>query len=451
MNITGGRRLVFALGIVCILLTTILLGAFVSYGSLVDSLNSQIEEKNRAIDSMNITLVKQDSQIEQLQEQNEQLQENITELNSLIQELQDHISSDNDTIATLQQLVNSQNEQIIAFNSTVADLQSQVASDNVTIVNLQGQVQTANSKIELLNSTIADLQSQVENLTKIVNGLTPKPQTLVFHVCEKGETYEWGRLPNVTDTYNQIMKLNNYTYEVLLLPEYKGNENWTETLAWLNANFKGIPIMLTVFEGGPYDYPVQKLTTAQISDAMNALNVEGIRIFEVESWYIEHNQTFPIDYVRGLLDFSRSKNLTVFWSEWKVGDETFQKIQNCIVGFEDNVVVSFSTNSGDLEPAEGYVLVDKMFQHWGASVQAWYWETRHRVNYTTVPENPPGDADPMNMPISLLINHALLAKYMGAEIIQFEPYWYLFDNGQASNNMIMLESAMNANLTEPLL
>ena len=116
-------------------------------------------------------------------------------------------------------------------------------------------------------------------------------------------------------------------------------------------------------------------------------------------------------------------DLKLFWTEWKA--ETFKAIQTYIKGYEDIVTVSFSTNSGDLEPADGFMQVSKMFQHWGGSVQAWYWTTRY-------------GPDPLNMPISLLIQHALSAKNIGAEILQFEPYWYFFDNGQANENLKLL-------------
>jgi hypothetical protein len=172
---------------------------------------------------------------------------------------------------------------------------------------------------------------------------------------------------------------------------------------------------------------------------MAVCDVRWLRISEVVSWYIEHNLPFPTDYVTNILNFCKEHNLKVQWNEWKVGDSVFQRIQSCIVGFEDIVTVSFSTNSGDLEPADGFMLVSKMFQHWGGSVQAWYWETRHRGNYSTVPENPPGLSNPLNMPISTLIHHALSAKNIGAEILQFEPYWYFFDNGEAKENLKLLE------------
>jgi hypothetical protein len=290
-------------------------------------------------------------------------------------------------------------------------------------------ISSLNSQISSVNSTVTTLQSQVSALTAIINMSKSKNlKTLVFHVEETGEGYTGNHIPYAKYTYNQILALDNNTHNVLLNPEYKGNENWTETLAWLTANFGGqhsIPIMLDVFGGGPHDYPVPKLSTNDILEAMAVCNVEWLRFYEVVSWHMEHNLSFPTDYVTTILNFCREHNLKLFWNEWKV-DSVFQTIQTYIMGFEDIVTVAFSTNSGDLEPADGFMLVSTMFQHWGGSVQAWYWLTRYGSN-------------PLNMPISLLIQHALSAKNIGAEILQFEPYWYFFDNGEAEVNLKLLE------------
>ncbi len=45
----------------------------------------------------------------------------------------------------------------------------------------------------------------------------------------------------------------------------------------------------------------------------------------------------------------------------------------------------------------------------------------------------------MDMPASLLGEHALFAKHLGAQIIEFEPYWYFFNNGQANDNLRLLK------------
>ena len=85
------------------------------------------------------------------------------------------------------------------------------------------------------------------------------------------------------------------------------------------------------------------------------------------------------------------------------------------------------TNSGEAEPAFGFLDLDEMFEHWGASIQPWYWDTRY-------------DEELLDMPIKLILLHTLLAESTGAEIIQFEPYWYFFnyENGEITENLEIL-------------
>ena len=80
-----------------------------------------------------------------------------------------------------------------------------------------------------------------------------------------------------------------------------------------------------------------------------------------------------------------------------------------------------------------------MFSHWGASIQTWYWDTRYNESNNRTIEQ--------DMPISLLIQHALAAKNIGAEIIQFEPYWYFFnpETGELTENLELLFTMLNYN------
>lgn len=270
--------------------------------------------------------------------------------------------------------------------------------------------------------------------------ITIKLDTLVHHVCEKTGNIH---IPSVSAVYAQILTANGGKYpNILLLPELNGHENWTEELAWITANFggvNGIPIMLDVFGGGSGSSPVPQLTTDQILAAMAVANVKWLRFAEVVSWYIEHSQTFPTAYVTAILNFCVAHNLRLFWTEWKV-DSVFQSIQTYIAGFESIVTVSFSTNSGDLEPDKGFEHVRSLFTHWGGSVQSWYWETRHRA-----PEYAPVN-DPQNMPVSWMIQHSCLCRNMGAELIQFEPYWYFFGymDGVARESLNTLHGYVNS-------
>jgi hypothetical protein len=47
------------------------------------------------------------------------------------------------------------------------------------------------------------------------------------------------------------------------------------------------------------------------------------------------------------------------------------------------------------------------------------------------------------MPASLLVKHALSAKSIGSEVLQFEPYWYFFDNGEARETLKLLETMLS--------
>ena len=265
MKTTIGRNIAMASGIICLLLAISLVGAIADYTSIISVKDSTIASKDSAINNLNsqITSINsqissKDSQIETLTSQKDQLQ---TWLNG----------------------------NVTSLNAQITDLQSQASSDKSTIANLQGRVASANSQISSLSSTVTALQSQVNDLTAIINMSKSSLQILVFHVCEKGEGYTWGRIPDVNSTYNQILSLNNNTYNVLLLPEYKGNKNWIEELSWLTVNFggqQGIPIMLDVFGGGDGSTPTPMLSTSDISAAMAACNVQYLRFSEVVSWYM---------------------------------------------------------------------------------------------------------------------------------------------------------------------
>jgi uncharacterized coiled-coil protein SlyX len=336
------------------------------------------------------------------------------------------ISAKDNTITSKDSTISSLNSEITSKNSQIANLQSQVSSLNSQMAALQSQVASANSQISSLNSSVTTLQSQLNDFTAIINMSKSRLETLVFHVCEKTGSIH---IPDVDAVYQQILALNTM-YNVLVLPEHNGHANWTEELVWLTANFggqQGIPIMLDIFGGGDGPTPTPMLSTNDILAAMAVSNVKWLKFAEVMSWHIEHDQPFPNAYVASILEFCRTNRLKLFWTEWKT--ETFKAIQTYITGYEDIVTVSFSTNSQDLEPAAGFLLLNKMFQHLGGSIQAWYWTTRY-------------DSDLLNMPISSLIQHALSAKNMGAEILQFEPYWYFFDNGQAKENLKLLETML---------
>lgn len=255
-----------------------------------------------------------------------------------------------------------------------------------------------------------------DNLTKIllvaINGdgagnLT----TLAVHVSHK----DIGLLPNATYTYDLIR--NGTVYDVYLLPELEGNLNATAMDEWILANFKGIPVVYPVFEGGFNSNPNLMQGVDQIIRAIaSGVDVRMVRLAEIVSWHMDNNQTFPSEYVKGILDYCKQRGLPVLWSEWKISDDAMEIWMEALEGYEDIVTVTFQTNDEFDQPIIGYMKVNG-FPHWGASVQAWYYETQDLGRME-------------DMPARLMGWHAMLAKNMGAELIQIEPYWYFFDDGE---------------------
>ena len=278
MKITSCRTMAIALGIICILLTVSLAGTIANYTSAINVKDNTIANQNSVINNLNSTITVQASLL---------AENNITVL------------SLNDEIANLTSQVNSQKSQITT-------IQSQTVSDRSAITSLQNQVTSATSQVNSLNLKVTTLQNQVNNLKTIISNNESNLQTLVFHVSEKGEGYDWGHIPDVNSTYNQILTLNN-KYDVLLLPEYQGNTNWSEELTWLTKNFggkHGIPIMLDVFGGGNSSTPIPMLSIGEILSAMAVTNVQYLRVAEVISWHMEHpGLPFPVNYVKSILDF----------------------------------------------------------------------------------------------------------------------------------------------------
>ena len=260
------------------------------------------------------------------------------------------------------------------------------------------------------------LDQHSEFYESILNGYDPRTlKTIIMHGCIKTDSSI--SLPDVAYIYQKLCE-GFAPYEVLILPEYNGNLNWTETLQWISTNYTGVPICLSVFEGGEDKLPNPnvQLTIAEIEQAMAVSDVQMVRFAEMISWYMNANITFPIDKVRDTLEFCRSNNLKVLWSEWKITYDVLPKLNSTISGFEDIVTFVYQTNNGYNEPFIGYLYANQ-FEHWGASVQSWYWKEH-------------GHGDETEMDPHLMINHAILARNMGAEIVQFEPYWYFFADGE---------------------
>ena len=319
-------------------------------------------------------------------------------------------------------------EEIVASkDKEISDLRGSVASKNIQILRDRDEIKTQKNIIDAqaadLDASANDLKMAQEEFRAITrdledtinadNWFSPELKTLVFDVCWKGEGYTFGLCSDFSRVYDYLDSLTDY--EVIITPEFEGNLNFAEMLDFFVANVSDVPIALPAFGGGLTSAPELNLSAAQVAQAFLVLpNMKMVMFDELISWHLANNRTIPIDNIRSILAFCRSNNLRVMWSEWQVGEEVFLPLRECIAGYEDIVTVLFQTNNKDVEPLEGYAAV-RDFDHWGASDQSWWWRER-------------GFGDEADMPISLFVQHAVTAKNMGAEIIQFEPYWYLYDD-----------------------
>jgi len=243
-------------------------------------------------------------------------------------------------------------------------------------------------------------------------------KTIIIHGCIKTDSNI--SFPDVANTYKQLR--NSFApYEVMILPEYNGNLNWTETLQWISTDFTGDSLCLSAFEGGEDKLPDPnvKLGIEEIEEAMAISDVKMVRFAELISWYMGNapQDLFSvINETRSILEFCKSKNLKVLWNEWKISYNVLPVLKSILSGYEDIVTFAYQTNNEFNEPFIGYLYATQ-FKHWGASVQSWYWEEQ-------------GFGLEGDMPLDLMVEHAVLARNMGAEIIQLEPYWYFFEDGE---------------------
>ncbi len=91
------------------------------------------------------------------------------------------------------------------------------------------------------------------------------------------------------------------------------------------------------------------------------------------------------------------------------------------------MAVSFGTNNNVYEPAQGFKILQQ-FRRRGASIQSWYWWERHG-------KKPKAELD---MPPHLMAQHTNDALASGCEVIQFEPFWYFFNNDAPKTTIAMM-------------
>ena len=229
------------------------------------------------------------------------------------------------------------------------------------------------------------------------------PPKIYFHIKHDDSGYP-NTIGKIHQIYDIIKAANKTGYNIGLVPQ--SGSDWDKQLDYLSET-DNIPIMLNVFTS---DDNIQ-LSTEQILQATNVSSVQYFRFHEVCSSY----DPLPIDYIKSILALARQMNIPIFWNEWNTN--CYDTIADIIQGYEDLVTVSFGTNNNWLEPTEGYQLLQR-FQRRGASVQSWYWWERN--------DRQPGYE--YTMPPELMAQHTQEAFQAGAEVVQYEPFGYFFNN-----------------------
>jgi hypothetical protein len=241
-------------------------------------------------------------------------------------------------------------------------------------------------------------------------------KTVIVHFSEKGDSSDV-HCPNPHYAYEPC-KQGFAGKVVWVIPEYDGNTNMDARLDMLTQNFTGIPVVIDIFEGGNKTEPNVMLNEADLEKIMTVADVKAVRFPEVISWYMQANRTrpvpFPIEWIHKMLDFALSKGLRIYWSEWKLGTDIEKITNETLAGYEDKLTYLYQTNNQYQIPLIGISYTHE-FPHWGASVQSWY-------------VDPVTGEHKSDLAVDIVAEYAKLARNMGAETIQFEPYWYFFDN-----------------------
>ena len=254
-------------------------------------------------------------------------------------------------------------------------------------------------------------------------------QIVIVHFAEKGNSSDIiSHCPNPAYTYN-LTKAGFAGKEAWVIPELEGNQNLTARCEWLAENFNGIPVVIDAFEGGSNPTPMVMLSTADLEQIMQVANVTAIRIPELISWYMGRNITDPTawtGWVQNTFNFALSHDLKIFWSEWKIGSDIEEPTNVTLAGYEDKITRLYQTNNQYQHPQIGYGII-QTYPHWGASVQSWWVDENNVPHY--------------DLPLEYVELYATLARNMGARVIQFEPYWYFFDEtGEPTETMYAMWS-----------
>ena len=136
-----GRNIAIVLGVVCVVLAAGLIGAVANYTSVISSLNSQITEKDHEISSLNSQIASLNSQIQMLANERIRLQSWLDGNKTLLSQLQAWLDGNKTVLQEqINQLQKWLSDNITYYKSEINSLYIQILNLRETIANLQNQI-----------------------------------------------------------------------------------------------------------------------------------------------------------------------------------------------------------------------------------------------------------------------------------------------------------------------
>jgi peptidoglycan hydrolase CwlO-like protein len=212
------RTVVIGTVILCVALLIGLVGAVITYNSMLATKDSiiaskdlQIADENSQISDMETVVGEKQSEIDDLDSQIAQKNSTIANLNQQISQKDNQISSLNNQISQKDDIITNLNNQ----DSVIADLNGQISQKNSQISSLTSQVASLNSQISQKDSTIANLTTQLSLLESMTNSLASE----------------------ISDLNSQILTLNNQIANL-----QTQNDDLTLEIATLNSEMAGLQL-----------------------------------------------------------------------------------------------------------------------------------------------------------------------------------------------------------------
>jgi septal ring factor EnvC (AmiA/AmiB activator) len=240
------RSIATGTALLCVVLLISLVGAVITYSSILDAKDDLIASKDMQIaDETSQTSDLEDSadekqnEIADLNSQITQKDSTITDLNKQINQKNTQISESNSEISQKESTVSDLNHQISEKESMISDLNKEISEKDLTIASLNDQ----DSLIASLNDEISQKDNQISVLNSQISALTSQIANLNSQLSQKNSTIESLNnqitlLENTTSNLNQEIANLNTQITVLntqVISLQTENTDLTQQITALNA------------------------------------------------------------------------------------------------------------------------------------------------------------------------------------------------------------------------